>query len=50
VAAARVIRAGGGHCSDVFVLWDLGEQFGQDRTVATLLEVNSTALMSEVAV
>lgn len=33
VAAARVIRAIGGHGADLFALGDLVEQFRQDRTV-----------------
>lgn len=50
MAAARVVGAITGHGADLFPWRYLAQQFGQDRTVALSLEVNSTARMSPVPV
>jgi hypothetical protein len=50
VAAAGVIGAIGGHRADLFTLGDLVEHSGKTGLSPSLLGVNSTARMSEVAV
>ncbi len=49
-SVALVIGAMSGHRADLFAFWDMVEQFRHGGLSLSLLGVNSTARMSDVAV